>query len=344
MSSYSKVRAVDGTILRAWTNDGTGVPVVISNGLGASPTAWPAIVAPDSGFRVVTWHHRGLGGSERPARAGAIRVEDFASDLGAVMASAGMEHALIVGWSFGVNAAFEFARLRTRSNLRSACGRRGAWWQPRCDVWAHENAKTPSRASRADQCPTPSRHRAVADDSRRSHAAAQYPARPSEADAIVQEAMHVPALRVMLREFAAHDWEWYSRLAVALGEHAPMNVADTSFPVTFLGGRHDAITASEDIQAVANTIPRSSSTYSARCLTLAAAAVSGAHAQGTAQARAKKRPRLTSPLGLALSTDRSTVALLERLRHSRLHASRGAIRVTSRLAPAADSAVAATEF
>ena len=110
MSSYSKVRAVDGTMLRAWTNDGTGIPVVISNGLGASPTAWPAIAAPDSGFRVVTWHHRGLGGSERPARAGAIRVEDFASDLGAVMASAGMEHALVVGWSFGVNAAFEFAR------------------------------------------------------------------------------------------------------------------------------------------------------------------------------------------------------------------------------------------
>jgi pimeloyl-ACP methyl ester carboxylesterase len=58
----------------------------------------------------------------------------------------------------------------------------------------------------------------------------------------------------MLREFAAHDWEWYSRLAVALGEHPPMNVADTSFPVTFLGGRHDAIAASEEIQAVASTI------------------------------------------------------------------------------------------
>ena len=33
-----------------------------------------------------------------------------------------------------------------------------------------------------------------------------------------------------------------------------MNVADTSFPVTFLGGRHDAIVASEEIQAVASTI------------------------------------------------------------------------------------------
>jgi pimeloyl-ACP methyl ester carboxylesterase len=82
----------------------------------------------------------------------------------------------------------------------------------------------------------------------------RYPVQQSSADAIVQEAAHVPTLRAMLREFAAHDWEWYSRLAVALGEHPPMNVADTSFPVTFLGGRHDAIVASEEIQAVASTI------------------------------------------------------------------------------------------
>ena len=171
MSTYSKVRAVDGTILRAWSNDGTGIPVVISNGLGASPTAWPAIVAPDSGFRVVTWHHRGLGGSERPARAGAIRVEDFASDLGSVMTSAGMEHALVVGWSFGVNAAFEFARRnpgRTAGLLAVAGvpgGSLGAMYGPM------NIPKTPPRASGSDQCPASSRHRAVADRSRRSHAA-----------------------------------------------------------------------------------------------------------------------------------------------------------------------------
>ena len=140
MSSYSKVRAEDGTMLRAWTNDGTGIPVVISIGLGASPTAWPAIAAPDSGFRVVTWHHRGFGGSERPARAGAIRVEDFASDLGAVMAPAGMEHALVVGWSFGVNAAF--SSLDANRAEPPGCLRwPGARRQPGCDVRAHEYPK-----------------------------------------------------------------------------------------------------------------------------------------------------------------------------------------------------------
>jgi hypothetical protein len=48
----------DGTVLRAWTNDGSGVPVLLCNGLGAPPQAWPGLVAPDSGYRVVTWYQR----------------------------------------------------------------------------------------------------------------------------------------------------------------------------------------------------------------------------------------------------------------------------------------------
>jgi len=239
--------------LRAWTNGATGVPVVISNGLGASPTAWPALAAPDSGFRVVTWHHRGLGGSERPVRPEAIRVEDFASDLGAVMTSAGMEQALVVGWSFGVNAAFEFARGqpgRTAGLLAIAGvpgGSLGAMYGP---MRVPRPLREPAGQISAQLLP-------VTGPWLTMFAAAlprRYPAQSSAADAAAQETAHDPAVRSMLREFAAHDWEWYSRLAVALGEHPAMDVADTSFPVTFLGGRHDAIAASEEIQAVASTI------------------------------------------------------------------------------------------
>jgi len=254
VTSYSTVRASDGTLLRAWTNGGTGRPVVISNGLGASPTAWPAIVAPDSGFRVVTWHHRGLGGSERPARAGAIHVDDFASDLGAVMTAADMEQALLVGWSFGVNIAFEFARLqpgRTSGILAVSGvpgGSLGAMYGP---MGMPRQLREPAGQISAQLLPVTGPWLTVlaAAMPRR-----QYPVRPSDADAIVQESLAVPALRAMLRDFATHDWEWYSRLARALGEHAPMDVANVPYPVTFLGGRQDAITACQDVQAVAATI------------------------------------------------------------------------------------------
>ena len=207
MSSYSKVRAVDGTLLRAWTNGGTGVPVVISNGLGASATASPAIAAPESGFRVVTWHHRGLGGSERPAKAEAIRVEDFASDLGAVMASAGMEQALVVGWSFGVNAAFEFARLqpgRTAGMLAVAGvpgGSLGAMYGP---MGMPRPLREPAGQLSANLLPVTGPWLTVL---AATMPRPQYAAGSSEAETIAHQADHVPALRAMVREFAAHDWE-----------------------------------------------------------------------------------------------------------------------------------------
>ena len=107
----STVKAADGTALAVCTNGGTGVPVVISNGLGTPATAWPTVMAPGSGFRAVTWSHRGLGGSGRPSNPDAVRVEDHVDDLRCVMDAAGMDRALVVGWSIGVGVAFRFAEL-----------------------------------------------------------------------------------------------------------------------------------------------------------------------------------------------------------------------------------------
>jgi hypothetical protein len=45
--STREVRGADGTALRATCSDGTGIPVLLCNGLGAPPAAWPRIIAPD---------------------------------------------------------------------------------------------------------------------------------------------------------------------------------------------------------------------------------------------------------------------------------------------------------
>ena len=104
------VVARDGTRLRRWDNDAAGVPVVISNGLGASPTAWPFLHGPECGYHATSWHHRGLGGSDRPGDEAHIGIGDHAEDLLAMMDAAGMERALVVGWSVGVAVAIEAAR------------------------------------------------------------------------------------------------------------------------------------------------------------------------------------------------------------------------------------------
>ena len=68
--TFHEVLSDDGTMLRAWTNDpdGTkpGPTVVLCNGLGTNPWTWPALLDPACEVRVVSWNHRGTGGSQRP--------------------------------------------------------------------------------------------------------------------------------------------------------------------------------------------------------------------------------------------------------------------------------------
>jgi hypothetical protein len=82
-SSVSSVQVVssDGTPIRAWSS-GSGIPVLLCNGLGASPLAWPALLAEDSGFQVVGWDYRGLGASRRPRDPARVQVEDHVADAG----------------------------------------------------------------------------------------------------------------------------------------------------------------------------------------------------------------------------------------------------------------------
>src|SRR4051812_49968339 len=68
--AYRDVLSDDGTRLTAWTNDSEGridgPTVLLCNGLGTGPWWWPAFLRPDCGVRIVSWNHRGTGGSDPP--------------------------------------------------------------------------------------------------------------------------------------------------------------------------------------------------------------------------------------------------------------------------------------
>src|SRR5436309_7955210 len=103
--------SADGTAVMGWRNEATSGPaVVISNGLGTGPSAWPHVIRADSGFRVVTWYYRGTGGGDRPADESRVRIEDHVDDLLALLDHEGIDRALIACWSLGVNVGFEFAQ------------------------------------------------------------------------------------------------------------------------------------------------------------------------------------------------------------------------------------------
>ncbi|MDP9183450.1 MAG: alpha/beta hydrolase, partial [Actinomycetota bacterium] len=67
MSSTFDVTSGDGTRIRCWRSDTAGMPLVIANGLGTIPEAWPRLIDEASGYDTVTWYQRGTFGSERPA-------------------------------------------------------------------------------------------------------------------------------------------------------------------------------------------------------------------------------------------------------------------------------------
>lgn len=253
--SYAMTAAADGTQLQTWTNRGTGIALVISNGLGSPPAAWPAVTRADSGFRAVTWYQRGLGGSERPRDPAAIRVEDHADDLGTVMDAAGMDRALVLGWSVGVNVAFEFAQ-RHPGRVAGILGVAGVPGGSLGSMYASVGLPGPLREPAGALSAYLLRHAgplvtSVAGVLPLSH----QPLSASGLGVVVRDARHADALLAVLRTFASHDWPWYSRLVLAAGRHAPMDLSGVACPVTLLAGRHDSVTAYEDVVAAAGRVP-----------------------------------------------------------------------------------------
>jgi 3-oxoadipate enol-lactonase len=71
-----------------------------------------------------------------------------------------------------------------------------------------------------------------------------------------REATHPAALYQVLHEFSRHDWRWYRHLALAVAEHAPLDVAGVTCPVTFVAGRFDSLVDPVDVRTAAEAVPR----------------------------------------------------------------------------------------
>jgi 3-oxoadipate enol-lactonase len=249
------VSSADGTGVRAWCNDGVGTPVLICNGLGAPPAAWPRITAPDSGYRVLTWYQRGLGGSERPADRARVRVEDHADDARAVLDAFEMPSAMVVGWSLGVNVAFELA-LEDPARVSAVLAVAGVPGGTFSALFAPYGVPRPLRApmgrlsSRLLPVVGPLLPLVVA-----GLPSWQDLLSPGAMRGPAHEAAHPGPLRAVLHEFSRHDWSWFRYLADAVAQHAPLDVSTVRCPVTFLAGRHDSLVDVADVRAAARSVP-----------------------------------------------------------------------------------------
>jgi pimeloyl-ACP methyl ester carboxylesterase len=248
-------RSADGTSVVGWRNEGSGLPVVISNGLGTSPAAWPAVSGQDSGFRVATWYYRGTAGGDRPSDESRVRIEDHVDDLLALMDHEGIDKALLACWSLGVNVGFEFARAHPDrvAGLLAVAGVPGGTFRamfgplrvPR--RFRHDIGVAAARLGRrmGPQLSWMSR---------------RVPLNRVTSAVISHSGFVLPRatpdrLVPTLQQFREHDFRWYFTLAIGAAEHEPMDLAFIHVPVTLVAGRYDVLTSMHDMVDAASRIP-----------------------------------------------------------------------------------------
>ena len=252
--------SADGTRLKGWRNGQSGVPVVISNGLGTTPEAWPFLMEQGSGYDALTWYQRGTFGSERPADMARIQVEDHVADLLALMDDQGVDKAVVVSWSIGVNIAFEFALEhpdRVLGILAVAGVPGGTFATMGGPLRVPRKLRRPlsTSAARMGKAVGPAL----------TWLAPKIPVNDRTAWLVAHTGFMLPAAKPevvvpMLKRFMRHDWQWYAQLALAAAEHHKMDLSFVTCPVTLVGGQHDVLTSMHDVLACAATIPHASVT------------------------------------------------------------------------------------
>lgn len=84
--------------------------VVLANGLGGTFEAFRHLYAALPGYRVLCWDYRGLYSSAQPADRRANTVGHQVDDVVEILGHEGVERAVFVGWSMGVQVVFELCR------------------------------------------------------------------------------------------------------------------------------------------------------------------------------------------------------------------------------------------
>ena len=257
--AFDEVLSDDGTRLRAWTNDPEGVidgpTVVLCNGLGTNAYAWPALLDPGCGVRVVSWNHRGVGGSERPRDRSHCRIEDVVDDGLSVMDHFGIDRAVLMGWSIGVNTMFELA-LRHPERVSGLFAVAGVSGDTFATMLAPLRVPRPlarlltvnaARAAKQAGCLL-------------SPVASRLPVGPLTIAALSHSGFMLPVrdpemAALAVREFLSTPLDWYFHLALRTSEHARVSLRHLTVPVTFVAGTYDLLAGARDMASAAARVP-----------------------------------------------------------------------------------------
>lgn len=102
------MKAAANGIALYYEEHGSGLPLVLTHGIGGSADNWaPVIPALAERYHVITWDVRGFGRSDKPE--GPYSAALWAQDLAGLIDALGLPHACILGHSMGGVIAQRFA-------------------------------------------------------------------------------------------------------------------------------------------------------------------------------------------------------------------------------------------
>ncbi|HEX5403264.1 MAG TPA: alpha/beta hydrolase [Pseudonocardiaceae bacterium] len=254
------IHSADGTVIRAWRTGESGRDVLLCPGLGTMPEAWPYLARPDAAdTRVHSWYHRGTLGSARPADPSHLRLADHVADAIAVLDDAGIERAVVMGWSVGAAVATRLAARYPKrvSGLLLVAGSPGDPFGGMFGVLGAMGVSAGARRHLAagaarlvrdagpvlnavlHRMPVNGLTAAVA-----RHSGLMRPASPTE-DVVAAG-----------RRFLSHDWSWYGTLALALADEPAPDLAGVCCPVTVLAGRYDLLADPKYVAEAVGALPQ----------------------------------------------------------------------------------------
>ncbi len=249
--------ASDGTRLTAWRNGNADGPrVLICNGMGVPPQAWPRFLADDCAYAVASWNHRGVLGSDKPADPDRLGIEDHVSDAVDLLDALGWDDAVVVAWSLGVNVAFELARAHPDRVLGvlSVAGVPGGTFDT---LFAPQFV--PRQVRRPLALNIVKAGRRVS--GQLNWFASVVPKNRLFAElirhSIVLPFADIKDVQPWVTAFFNQDWEGYFDLAIALERHGRIDPSFIQVPVTVVAGAIDALTSQADVLEFAAQIPHS---------------------------------------------------------------------------------------
>ena len=252
---YYTVTSHDGTQLQAWTNDVDGPVVLLCNGLGTNPYCWPGLLDPDCGVRVISWNHRGTGGSERPLDTEHVGIDAFADDAIAVMDDAGIDACVLMGWSMGVNTMFEVAVTRPErvTGLLAVGGVPGDTFSSMlAPIFVPRPFRKPVTVNIARLLKLAGKPL--------SQILSRLPVGPMTYEVLTHSGFMLPMpdpelARRAIKDFLATPTDWYMHLALHSSLHLRVSLRNIRVPTSFVAGTYDVLASSHDMRTAAERIP-----------------------------------------------------------------------------------------